>query len=293
VSAVIPVHDGADYVGAAIRSVVSQTFPVLECIVVNDGSTDGTSDVLASFGDDIVVITQAQSGVSAARNRGAEQARGDLIAFLDHDDEWVPTKLERQLSALAPTDMMVLCALQVVAADGEPLEVKHLGPAERLVQGMLLFDGTPYLSCSSSCVVRRDAFLAMEGFDRSLSMSADWDFLMRVLLEGGLSYIDEPLVRYRVHDSNMSRHVDLMERDMIRAFRKAFAHPNLPPQIRNRRAEAYGRLYRMLAGSYEDVGERRRALQAALKAMRHRPGLLRDFLIAYGGRALGRSRHSV
>ena len=279
VSAVIPVHNGADYVGEAVRSALEQTSPVLECIVVDDGSTDGTGEVLASFGGDIKVIRQPQSGVSNARNRGADEARGELVAFLDHDDEWLPSKLERQVEALGPEDTMVVCALQVVDAEGSPQEVKRLGPTgDRLVQGMLLFDGTPTLSCSSSGVVRRERFLAMGGFDPSLSMSADWDLLLRMLLEGRVAYVDEPLVRYRVHGSNMSRHVDVMERDMGEAFDKAFAHPALDPSLRARRGEAYGRLYRMLAGSYRDAGERRRALAAGLKALRHHPALLRDLL---------------
>ena len=253
VSAVIPVHNGAAYVGDAIRSVLTQTRPALECIVVDDGSTDATPEELARFGDVITVIRQEQTGVSAARNRGAHEAHGDLVAFLDHDDEWVPQKLQRQTEVLGPEDTMIVCALQVIGAGGTPREIKRLGPVERLVAGMLLFDGTSTLSCSSSGVIRRDVFLAMGGFDTSLSMSADWDLLLRVLLDGRLAYVDEPLVRYRVHGTNMSRHVDVMERDMRKAFGKAFNHPSLGEPIRARRGEAYGRLYRMLAGSYRDV----------------------------------------
>jgi glycosyltransferase involved in cell wall biosynthesis len=278
VSAVIPVHNGEDYVADAVRSVLSQTAAALECIVVDDGSTDGTRSALEAFVPDVTVIHQAQSGVSRARNRGADAARGELVAFLDHDDEWLPAKLERQLAALGPDDTMVVCALQVVDADGAPGEIKRLGPTDRLVEGMLLFDGTPTLSCSSSGLVRRDAFLAIGGFDTSLSMSADWDLLLRVLLEGRLAYVDEPLVRYRVHASNMSRHVDLMEADMRHAFAKAFSSPALDESLRARRGQAYARLYRMLAGSYRDAGERRRALGAGLKALRHDPALLRDLL---------------
>jgi glycosyltransferase involved in cell wall biosynthesis len=278
VSAVIPVHNGEDYVAQAVRSVLAQTFPVHECIVVDDGSSDGTAGILSSFGDDIRVIRQRQSGVSSARNRGAEEAGGDLVAFLDHDDEWLPAKLERQLATMGPGDTMAVCALQVIDAAGNAMEVKRLGAPDRLVTGMLLFDGTPTLSCSSTGVVRREPFLAMGGFDPALSMSADWDLLLRTLLEGSLAYVDEPLVRYRVHGANMSRHVDVMERDMRRAYGKAFAHPALDTPIRARRGEAYGRLYRMLAGSYRDAHEPIQAVRAGLRALRHHPALLRDLL---------------
>lgn len=278
VSAVIPVHNGEDFVAEAVRSVLAQTTPALECIVVDDGSSDGTGAVLDGFGEAITVIRQPQSGVSSARNRGAQEARGDLVAFLDHDDEWLPRKLERQVAAMGPQDTMVVCALQVIDAAGNANEVKRLGPADQLVTGMLLFDGTPTLSCSSSGLVSRERFLAMGGFDPTLSMSADWDLLLRTLLEGRLAYVDEPLVRYRVHGGNMSRHVDVMERDMRHAFDKAFAHPGLGAPVTARRGEAYGRLYRMLAGSYRDVGDRRRAVAAGLRALRHHPSLLRDLL---------------
>jgi hypothetical protein len=135
-------------------------------------------------------------------------------------------------------------------------------------------------SCSSSGMVRRDALLQMGGFDPALSMSADWDLLLRVLLTSRLAYVDEPLVRYRVHGGNMSRHVDLMERDMVYAFGKAFAGAGLPASLRARRKNAYGRLYRMLAGSYAGVGERRRAVAAGLKAVRHDPGSVPEIILS-------------
>src|SRR5207244_2793778 len=125
-------HNGERYVADAVRSVLRQTAPVVECIVVDDGSSDRTAEVLEPFAGDITVIKQPQSGVSNARNRGAREARGDLVAFLDHDDEWLRTKLERQLDALSSDDTMVVCALQVVDGGGRLGEVKRLGPADRL-----------------------------------------------------------------------------------------------------------------------------------------------------------------
>jgi glycosyltransferase involved in cell wall biosynthesis len=280
VSAVIPVHNGHEFVAHAVRSVLNQTAPALECIVVDDGSTDATWEILRAFGNEIRVMHQPQSGVSTARNRGAEAARGDLVAFLDHDDEWLPAKTERQLDTLGVGDTMIMCALQVIDAHGAAGEIKRLGPIDRLIEGMLMFDGTPVPSCSSSGMVRRDALLQMGGFDPALSMSADWDLLLRVLLTSRLAYVDEPLVRYRVHGGNMSRHVDLMERDMVYAFGKAFAGAGLPASLRARRKNAYGRLYRMLAGSYAGVGERRRAVAAGLKAVRHDPGSVPEIILS-------------
>jgi glycosyltransferase involved in cell wall biosynthesis len=274
VSAVIPVHDGEDFVDEAVRSVLAQTAPVIECIVVDDGSTDATAAIVQAHGERVTYVHQPQGGVSAARNHGARLARGEVVAFLDHDDVWRETKLERQLPALAdPAVTLVMCALDVVDASGAVTGTKRLGSVDRLVAGMLLFDGTPTLSCSSTGVFRREPFLAMGGFDTQLSMSADWDVLLRTLLQGRVAYVDEPLTRYRVHGANMSRSVAAMERDMRHAFGKTFADPALPPDLRRRRGEAYGRLYRMLAGSYRDHGQRLRAARALGVAMAHHPAL--------------------
>ncbi len=274
VSAVIPVHNGQAYVAEAIESVLAQSRAPIECLVIDDGSTDGTRDAVLSFGRAVTYVAQARGGVSAARNRGGHLARGDLVAFLDHDDVWLTDKLARQLEVRQrepPT--MILCAVQVVDAGGAPMRMGRLAPRSDLVTGMLTFDGTETVSCSSTGLIAREDLLAMGGFDRALSISADWDLLMRVLLEGTLGYVDEPLVLYRVHDANMSRQIGAMERDMSRAFAKAFAHPQLPAAVRGDRALAYSRLYRMLCGSYRDSGERRDALRTLTIALRHRPAL--------------------
>jgi glycosyltransferase involved in cell wall biosynthesis len=275
VSAVIPVHNGQDFLAEAIRSVLAQTRPVVECIVVDDGSTDATADIAQEFGDRVTLVRQPErKGVAAARNHGSSIASGDLVAFLDHDDVWLETKLERQLHSFDdPAVTLALCAMQVVDRGGEAIETKRLAADERLLGGMLLFDGTETVSCSSTGIVRRDSFLAMGGFDEQLSMSADWDLLVRVLLESKIGYVDEPLVLYRVHETNMSRRIGVMEADMQHAFGKTFAHPALPADLRRRRGEAYGHLYRMLSGSYRDQRQLGRAARALAVALRHHPPL--------------------
>jgi len=274
VSAIIPVHNGQEYVAQAIESVLAQTHAALECLVLDDGSTDGTRDAVGRYGQAVTYVRQTRSGVSAARNRGVQLASGEFVAFLDHDDVWRADKLARQVGVLQRgSATMVLCAVEIVDAAGECLGIKRLRANSDLVTGMLLFDGTETVSCSSTGLARRRDLLAMGGFDLALGMSADWDLLLRVLLEGRLEYVDEPLVRYRVHDSNMSRRVGPMERDMERAFAKAFSHPQLSDSLRRRRGFAYSRLYRMLSGSYRDAGERSNALRTLAIAVRHRPAL--------------------
>jgi glycosyltransferase involved in cell wall biosynthesis len=280
VSAVIPVHNGQDFVAEAIGSVLAQTHPALECIVIDDGSTDGTAEVVHVFDDPVTYVYQEQAGVSSARNRGAQLARGELVAFLDHDDVWLPEKLERQVIAIDAQDAtLALCAMNVVDRAKTVLGTKRLRPRTELLTGMLTFDGTETVSSSSTGLVRRNAFLALGGFDPHLSQSADWDLLFRVLLEGSIAYVDEPLVLYRMHDSNMSRRIGLMERDMTYAFAKAFRDPKLPPALRRRRRFAYSRLFRMLAGSYRDSGEWSNALRTASLAIGYDPRILGEIAL--------------
>lgn len=279
VSVVIPVHNGASYIGEAIESVLAQSHQATECLVIDDGSTDGTGDAVAAFGDSVRYLRQTHRGVSTARNQGAQMAKGELVAFLDHDDVWLPDKLARQIETIqSERSTMVLCAIEVIDAAGASLGIKRLGARSDLVTGMLLFDGTETVSCSSTALIDRGELLGMGGFDPALAMSADWDLLLRVLLEGRLAYIDEPLVRYRVHDSNMSRNVGAMERDMRHAFAKAFAHQKLPTALQRDRALAYSRLYRMLSGSYRDTGEPVQAVRTLAIALRHRPALALELI---------------
>src|SRR2546421_634745 len=127
VSAVIPVYNGERYVGEAIRSVLDQTQPSLECLVVDDGSTDATPDVVSGFGAAVTHVRTQRGGVSKARNHGIRIARGELVAFLDHDDVWLPAKLERQVEALRaqPGAMMALGAMEVFDARGATLAVQR------------------------------------------------------------------------------------------------------------------------------------------------------------------------
>jgi glycosyltransferase involved in cell wall biosynthesis len=266
-------------VAEAIESVLAQSHAPIECLVIDDGSTDGTRDAVATFGHAVNYVRQAHSGVSMARNRGTELAHGDLVAFLDHDDTWLPDKLALQIAAMqAGRSTMVLCALEVIDAAGAPLGTKRLGDHSDLVTGMVMFDGTDTVSCSSAGLIGRQELVSMGGFDPALAMSADWDLLLRVLLEGTLGYVDEPLVRYRVHDSNMSRDVGAMERDMNHAFAKAFAHEQLPTALQRHRGLAYSRLYRMLSGSYRDTGEPMQALRTLAIALRYHPALALELI---------------
>jgi glycosyltransferase involved in cell wall biosynthesis len=289
VSVVIPVHNGAAYVADAIDSVLAQTLPPIECLVVDDGSTDATPEIVRGFGSDVRYVVRDQGGQSKARNYGSAIASGELIGFLDHDDIWLPTKLERQVEALRsqPDATLALSAVELVDAQGKTLALKRsngrLTP-ESMINGMLMFDGTDTLALNSNALVRRDWLVAGGGYDPVLSISGDWDILRRTLLDGGVAYVDEPLVRYRMHGSNLHRNIAVMERDMRYAFAKAFGDPRMPAATRSVRHRAYGRLFRMLAGSYRATGSPGPMLRTLAIAVRHDPTIAFELLGRVGTR---------
>jgi glycosyltransferase involved in cell wall biosynthesis len=253
VAAVIPVYNGAAFVAEAIESVLAQTHAVAECIVVDDGSTDATPEVVGRFRAPVRVIRQANAGVAAARNGGAGDASAAYVAFLDADDAWLPEKVERQIAAAQalPSPGLVVCELELFDdATGAVTGRAAMEPGPGTLLDMVLFEGVQTASCSSTALLERALFDALGGFDLRLSQSADWDFLARSLLAGPVVSVPEPLVRYRMHGANMSRNVALLERDMTYALAKLFARDDLPAEVVQNRRRAEANLHRMLAGSY-------------------------------------------
>jgi glycosyltransferase involved in cell wall biosynthesis len=195
---------------------LEQTRPVLECIVIDDGSTDGTIDVLRSFGRDIRVVRQARAGVAAARNTGMRTARGDHIAFLDADDVWLPHKIERQLGLLASAPGLGAVYSWYVVADDDlrPRRVVlHCG-AERSVVAALLTEG-PGLGFAFTGMTTRAVAERVGRFDERLSTSADIDFAWRLSRTCRVVGVREVLAIYRQHGYGQM-HLDLarLERDM-------------------------------------------------------------------------------
>src|SRR5829696_4721541 len=150
ISAIVPAYNAERFIADAVRSVLGQSIPVIECVVVDDGSGDRTAEVAETFGPPVVVVRQENRGVSGARNRGVTASRGQLLAFLDADDSWHPTRLERQLNALAssPAHEAVVCGTRMVDAHGAELG-KIVPDADVTVERLLLWESTT-VSASSN-----------------------------------------------------------------------------------------------------------------------------------------------
>jgi glycosyltransferase involved in cell wall biosynthesis len=203
VCAIIPAYNAEAFIHKAIESVLNQTTPVEEIIVVDDGSRDGTCAVVESYAPKVRLLRQKNQGPSAARNRAVQESTADYIAFLDADDLWDPKKIERQLHALNATKDSVLCytgLLQFNPEEGWERPSKPIPPAQVAKQLRLR---NPQI-VPSSVVVSRENFLRSGGFDTGLKGSEDWDFLIAMQQLGAFCAVGEPLTLYRCSTTGLS-----------------------------------------------------------------------------------------
>jgi len=258
--------------------VLSQTLAPDEVVVVDDGSTDATAEVLAGFGGRIAVVRQENQGVAAARNTGVARTSGQLLAFLDADDEWMPGKLEKQVARLErdPDLGLVHCGVVDVDVDGRWLRDRTDGVEGDVAERLLLFDGVAILGGGSGALIRRAVFDAVGGFDPALSTSADWDLYYRIAVAHRVGFVPDILLRYRMHGSGMHTNVTAMERDMLRAFAKAVAPGTAVSSALARRA--YANLHYALAGSYFVDGRAGKFLEHSVRAVSRSPRVLPRFL---------------
>jgi glycosyltransferase involved in cell wall biosynthesis len=240
VSVVIPTFNYAQYVTYAVQSVLNQSVSDFEIILVDDGSTDNTQAVLAPFQPHIRYIYQDNRGLAAARNTGIRAAAGEYIAFLDSDDWWLPTKLERQVALLDRRDELglVYCDFcwqydetgTVVRSPQRGWFRSGFVFADLLVQN---FIQTP------TPIVRSQVFNAVGLFDESLPAREDWDMWLRIAARFEIAFVDEVLAIYRFHSRNMSRNYRLTYKCELQVFSKAVtSFPELTEQAgchKNRR----------------------------------------------------------
>ena len=184
VSVIIPAYNKMEYTKRCIKSVLSQTYSDIEVIVVDDGSSDGTKDMLYQFHHEITVVRQVNQGASAARNKGIEMARGEFIALLDCDDMYHPQKLE--LSVTEDKDFIYTPAWIVDKYDNI---VRLYRPPH---VGLMLRN-----SICNSVVIKKKCFDRVGLFDESLFVCADWDMWLRMQEHYELTYLDIPLTYYR------------------------------------------------------------------------------------------------
>ena len=214
ISVVIPVFNGERFLAQTIESVRGQTWPRVELIVVDDSSTDGSAAIARSY--PLRYLCQEHAGVAAARNRGLAAARGELISFLDHDDLWLPQKLERQVQCLLdnPKAEMCACEMEVFLQPGFDQAWLNLG----------WMDGSHLATQLGLLLVLRAVFGRVGGFDASYRSNSDMDWVLRARDRGvPIAFLREPLQLYRVHGENYSAGVTGRQRDTARALQASIA----------------------------------------------------------------------
>lgn len=267
VSVVVPTRNRSALLAKTLRSVLRQQDVELEVIVVDEASTDDTSAVLSRFRDAHIRVVRHEMplGVSAARNRGAAEARGEWLAFVDDDDLWAPDKIARQLHAAQTGGCDWAYAGSVNITDhGHIVAGRPPLPPEEVVSALLRYNAIP--GGGSNVVVRRTAWERVGPFDPRLRNTEDWEMWVRLAKHGPPACVCRPLVGYRVHDSNSS--LDVAQIVQGAKLIEALHHTTVD----------WGTLHRWLAESCLRSGHRREAVgQFARAAARGQlPGVIAD-----------------
>jgi len=243
VSVIIPTYNRSDMLAQAMRSVLAQTYRDFELVIVDDGSTDNTREVVEGFGDPrIRYVWQENQERSAARNRGVAEASAELVAFLDSDDLWFPEKLEVQLPLFRERRDVGLVYSYCVRIDERgdfPYPQDFLrddtGVAIQNMHADLLA-GNAVLT--PSVIVKKEVFQAGGGFDRSLSTSEDWELWIRLSELCDFGFTSRPLAAFRVHPGNSVKDLDRLLKSDFEVLDKHFG-----PDTQEQRLRTEMRLY--------------------------------------------------
>jgi glycosyltransferase involved in cell wall biosynthesis len=278
VSVIIATYNRAAFLAETIDSVLGQRFPDFELIVVDDGSTDDTREVLAAYGEKVRVFRQQNRGPSAARNLGARYARGAWLSIQDSDDLAAPDHLEALLGFAAGRR-----ALGMVFANGAYLggefhdrrtiipEGKSRRLARRGVRLADLFDKS--IVRLQAALIAKEAFDAVGGFDETLRISMDLDLSFRLFMRYPVAYLDRVVFFYRKHEGNIGRDQERRLTENIYVIEKLLSeHPQAERLLgRSRVARRLAYRYYRLAKSRWQGGARSGALEAIKKAIALRP----------------------
>jgi len=237
ISVIIPTHNRAHLLPRALDSVLNQTKRAEEIVIVDDGSTDDTSDLIQSNYPEVITLHQSNRGVSAARNRGIREASGEWLAFLDSDDEWLADKLERQMAALGEHPETKVCHTDEIWIRCG----RRVNPMKKHAKhGGWIFRKCLALCCisPSSVLIHRSVFSDVGQFDESLPACEDYDLWLRVTARYPVLYLPEKLlVKYGGHEDQLSKRHWGMDRFRIQALKKIIESDTLNENDR-RAAEA-------------------------------------------------------
>ena len=260
VTVIIPTHNRWPMLGEAVESVLAQTSPGYELIVVDDGSTDETPLRLRGYGARITVLTRRRRGVAAARNLGASRASGQYLAFLDSDDLWQPNKLQRQLDLMESNPAVEICQTdEIWIRNGVRVNPgkKHRKPSGDVFRASLEL----CLVSPSAVMMRRELFERVGGFDESLPVCEDYDLWLRISRDTEVPLIPEALVTKRGgHADQLSRSTWGFDRFRVIALAKLL-ESGLDPEKAGWALEAMTKKVTILTQGFRKRGNEAMAIE--------------------------------
>lgn len=270
VSVVIPAYNAMTYLPATLESVLGQTFTDFEVLIVNDGSGDRIVEWAEGVTDARVkLISQVNQGVSAARNTGIAHAQGEYVAFVDADDLWEATKLEKQVRCLDENldAGLVYTWTALIDSEGLPTGRIYASHAQGNVWQQLIEDDM--ISTGSSTMVRRGCFDVAGLFDPSLAFAEDLDMWLRIAWHYPFAVVKEPLTLYRQHMNNVTKNRQKMIQSLRKVIEKAFENVELDLlHLRNR---AYVSVFLGSAWTAIDEGDYLQAIHYRTLAVLQNP----------------------
>lgn len=225
VSVITASYNMGQYVGMAIDSILTQEYPNIEAIVIDDGSTDDTQKNLTKYRCDprVKIIYQENAGQTKAKNRGLKEAKGKYIAFCDADDQWMPNKLNLQIPSLENYHGFAVSYSDFIRVDsmGNQLPTRAVKRYSGKITSRLLMDNfIPF----NTVVLHKDILEDVGPFDESLTMSIDYDLWLRVSVKYSFIYLPLPLIKYRVWQGQMSHRTDERFNNLFKVMNKFFAN---------------------------------------------------------------------
>lgn len=272
VSVVIPAHNAMTYLPETLESVLQQTFTDFEVLIVNDGSSDNIVEWAKSLKDKrIKLISQSNQGVSKARNTAINAASAEYIAFLDADDLWQPTKLEKQVKFLDdnPTVGLVTTWATLINEQGKHLsEVKIDFPQGNIRKNIIEFNIIP---CGSIPMVRSNCFKTSGLFDPTLRFGEDWEMWAQIAADYDFGLIKECLVCYRQHLKNSSNNYQKILPDFDKLVEKIFN--SVSDELQPIKEKTYGRMHLYIAWKSLENKDYQEAKKFCSRAIKHYPQL--------------------
>jgi glycosyltransferase involved in cell wall biosynthesis len=217
ISVIIPIYNGEKYITETIQSIISQTYPIFEIIVINDGSTDGSLQIIENISKEfsnVIILNQKNSGPAAARNNGIRNSSGEYIAFCDADDIWVPDKIEKQMKIFQNTDVrLVYSGMKSFGFTNDTFLYNGKNSARNLFKQNYIPNSSVVLH--KSVIEKVGLLYESKSF---FSIDEDYQYWLRIVHVFAFDLVPEPLLRYRIHDHQISKGSKKSYQRLVRVY---------------------------------------------------------------------------